>query len=216
LLPLAAAALKVAESDVVLENGEAVSKSDPSKKVAVGAIPELRRRGLLVGVGYRAPNPEGKVINPFAAQFAEVEVNTRTGEVKVLRFLAAHDSGRVMNRLTYDNQVFGGMTMGIGLALTEGRVMDRVHRGKMLNANLHDYKLPTSWDVPADARCIPIDPHDTECNSTGAKGIGEPATIPTAPAIANAIYHATGVRMPDTPVSPLRLCQSLAASARRG
>ena len=73
---------------------------------------------MVVGIGYRGPNPEGKVVNPFAAQFCEVEVNTRTGEVRVLRFLGAHDSGRVLNRLTFDNQVFGGISMGIGYALT--------------------------------------------------------------------------------------------------
>jgi xanthine dehydrogenase YagR molybdenum-binding subunit len=65
-------------------------------------------------------------------------------------------------------------------------------------------------DVPEDMTCLPIDPQDKECNSTGAKGIGEPATIPTAPAIANAICHATGVRMTATPVSPLLLVQALA------
>ena len=76
---------------------------------------------MIVGIGYRGPNPEGKVVNPFAAQFCEVEVNIRTGEVKILRFLGANDSGRVMNRLTYDNQVFGGITMGIGLATDRDR-----------------------------------------------------------------------------------------------
>jgi xanthine dehydrogenase YagR molybdenum-binding subunit len=127
-----------------------------------------------VGVGYRGPNPDGKSINPFAAHFAEVEVNTRTGEVKVVRYLAAQDSGRVMNRLTYDNQVIGGIAMGIGLALTEGRVLDRAHTGKMVNANWHDYKIPTALDVPGDTTVIAIDPHDTVCNTTGAKGLGEP------------------------------------------
>jgi len=63
--------------------------------------------------------------------------------------------------------------------------------------------------VPADMTCVPVDPHDTECNSTGAKGIGEPATIPTAPAIANAIYHATGVRVTATPIDPLHLVRAL-------
>jgi xanthine dehydrogenase YagR molybdenum-binding subunit len=86
--------------------------------------------------------------------------------------------------------------------------------GRVLNANLHDYKLPTAMDVPADQVCVPIDPHDTECNTVGAKGLGEPATIPTAAAIANAIYDAVGVRVTDAPANTLRMAALLAA--RRG
>ena len=74
----------------------------------------------------------------------------------MLRLLGAHDSGRVMNRLTYQNQVFGGMTMGIGFGMTEGRVLDR-NTGKMANANWHDYKIPTAKDVPPDFACVPVD-----------------------------------------------------------
>ncbi len=115
----------------------------------------------------------------FAAHFAEVEVNTRTGEVTVMRLLAAQDSGRVMNRLTFENQVQGGLVMGLGLGRTEERVLDR-QTGKMGNANWHDYKIPTALDVPAEQKVHSVDLVDTECNTTGAKGVGEPATIPTA------------------------------------
>ena len=147
---------------------------------------------------------------PFVAHFAEVEVDTRTGEVRVLRLLGAHDSGRVMNLLTFRNQVFGGMTMGVGFAMTEGRVLDR-NTGKMPNANWHDYKIATAKDVPADFTCVSVDPHDTEFNSTGAKGVGEPATVPTAPAIANAVFHATGIRVTQTPINPTQMARLLAA-----
>lgn len=209
LFAMAAEHLQAGAADLELRGGEVVSRSDPSKKVAIGQIPAFARRGLLVGVGYRGPNPEGKAVNPFAAQFAEVEVNTRTGEIRVIRFLAAHDSGRVLNPLTFRNQVIGGITMGIGFALTEERVMDR-HRGRLLTANLHDYKMPTALDAPADKACVIVDPHDTECNTTGVKGVGEPATIPTAPAIANAVFHATGLRLTDAPMSPARVLAALA------
>jgi xanthine dehydrogenase YagR molybdenum-binding subunit len=211
LLGMAAEHLKAPESDLELRGSEVVSKTDAAKKVAVAQIPAFGRRGLIVGVGYRGPNPQGKAINPFAAQFAEVEVNTKTGEIKVLRFLAAHDSGRILNALTFRNQVFGGITMGIGFGLTEDRVMDRRHRGKVLTVNLHDYKLPTALDAPADKTCLTIDPNDTECNTTGAKGVGEPATIPTAPAVANAVFHATGLLLTDAPMSPARVVAALAA-----
>ena len=95
------------------------------------------------------------------------------------------------------------MTMGVGFGLTEERVMD-AQAGQVLSANLHDYKLPTAMDVPADMTCLPIDPNDTECNTVGSKGLGEPATIPTAAAVANAVFHATGVRMTDAPMTPGR------------
>jgi CO/xanthine dehydrogenase Mo-binding subunit len=216
LLAMAAAQLKAPVEDLALKGGEIVSTADPSKKVAITALNALRGRGLVVGVGYRGPNPEGQVTCPFGAHFAEVEVNTRTGEVKLVRFLAAQDSGRVMNELTYENQVQGGITMGIGLALTEGRILDRLQTGKMVNRNWHDYKIPTALDVPAEQTVVPIDLHDYAANTTAAKGLGEPATIPAAPAVANAIYDACGVRTPDTPVNPLRLVDLLAAANKRG
>ena len=98
---------------------------------------------------------------------------------------------------------------------TEQRTLDRSQTGKLVNKNWHDYKLATALDVPADMVCVPIDRPDPEANTTGAKGIGEPATIPTAAAIANAIYHATGVRITDTPIDPSKLVVALAA-AREG
>jgi xanthine dehydrogenase YagR molybdenum-binding subunit len=154
------------------------------------------------------------VANPFAAQFCEVAVDIQTGEVRIIRFLGAHDSGRVMSRLTYDNQVFGGITMGIGLATTEARILDRNQTGKMVNRNWHDYKLPTILDVPQHMISLPIETNDTEVNTTGAKGLGEPVTIPTAAAVANAVYHATGVRVTTTPINPVQLCRLLAAQRK--
>jgi len=210
LLDIAAEELNVAASTLALRDGKVVSTADPAVAKPIAELRGLRRQRNVVGVGYRGPNPDDKAVTPFAAQFCEVEVNTATGEVKVLRFLGAHDSGRALNRLTYQNQVFGGITMGIGYGMTEQRILDVDQTGKMVNLNWHDYKLPTMLDVPADMTCVVIDPQDKECNSTGAKGIGEPATIPTAPAIANAIYHATGVRVTDTPVDPLHLVAALA------
>jgi CO/xanthine dehydrogenase Mo-binding subunit len=121
-----------------------------------------------------------------------------------------------MNRLTYDSQVIGGITMGIGLAMTEARILDRNQTGKLLNRNWHDYKLPTAMDVPAEIISLPIEPEDTEANTTGAKGLGEPVTIPTAAAVANAVRHATGVRVADTPMSPLLLCKLIAEKGKEG
>jgi CO/xanthine dehydrogenase Mo-binding subunit len=171
---------------------------------------------VVIGTGYRGPNPEGKAVCPFAAQFCEVEVNRRTGQVRLLRFLAAHDSGRVMNRATYDNQVYGGVVMGIGLGMMERRVLDSKQTGKVCNANLHAYKIPTALDVPDEIVSLPIELEDRECNSTGAKGLGEPVTIPTAAAIANAVFHATGVQVTEAPINPTRLLELIRANEGRG
>jgi len=214
LLDLAAEDLKTPSSDLAMKEGEIVSLSDPAKKIKVTAVTGLKKRGVIIGVGYRGPNPEGKVVNPFVAQFCEVEVNTKTGEVRIVRFLAAQDSGRVMDRLTFDNQTFGGVVMGIGFGMTEGRILDRNQTGKLVNKNWHDYKLPTMLDVPLDMTCLPIDRPDPEANLTGAKGLGEPVTIPTAAAIANAVYHATGVRVTETPMSPVQLVKLFARNGK--
>jgi xanthine dehydrogenase YagR molybdenum-binding subunit len=216
LLLMASAQLETTVDDLVLEAGTVRSKSAPDKSVAVREIGEFRSRRVVVGTGYRGPNPEGKATCPFAAQFCEVEVNKRTGEVRLLRFLAAHDSGRVMNRATYDNQVYGGIAMGIGFGMMERRVLDKRRTGKICNANLHAYKIPTALDVPEKIVSLPIELEDTECNSTGAKGLGEPVTIPTAAAIANAVFHATGVRVTEAPINPTQLLEMIRAGERRG
>jgi xanthine dehydrogenase YagR molybdenum-binding subunit len=213
LLKMAAAELKLPATDLKLVGSEVVSASDPAKKVAIAKIPAFQRQQLVVGIGYRAPNPEGKVVNPFSAHFAEVEVNTRTGEVTLVRFLAAQDSGRVLNRLTFDNQVFGGVVFGIGFARTEERVLDRP-TGKMLNANWHDYKVPTMLDVPVDQTVVAVDAGETS-NATNTKGVGEPATIPTASAIANAVFDAIGVRVTEGPITPRRVLDLLKLQAAK-
>ena len=213
-LKMPAASLELRDRHFVVRPGADTGGQTPPAPLPVTDLRVLRRQQVVVGLGRRAPHPAGKVGLPFAAQFAEVEVDTRTGEVRILRMLGAHDSGRPMNRLTYENQVLGGMAMGIGFGMTEGRVLDR-QTGRMVNANWHDYKIPTALDVPATSTCVPIDPHDTECNSTGAKGLGEPATIPTAAAIANAVFHATGVRVTDVPINPTTMVRLLAESRTR-
>jgi xanthine dehydrogenase YagR molybdenum-binding subunit len=214
LRQMAAEQLGIEASDIELADGTLRSRSDGSKSVAVTDLEGLNRRGVVTGIGYRGPNPENKVVNPFAAQFCEVEVNTRTGEIRLLRFLGAHESGRVLNRLTFDNQVFGGIAMGIGFAMTERRILDRGQTGKMCNISLHDYKMPTIMDVPPEMVSVAVDRPDPEANATGAKGLGEPVTIPTAAAIANAVYDAVGVRPTDTFLNPTQLVGLLGAARK--
>lgn len=214
LLEAAAEQLQIFVGDLKFENGE-ISGPAGTPRTPVRQLRFMRQQGVVVGVGVRAPHPAGKSIRPFCTHFAEIEVNRRTGEIRVLRMLAAHDSGRVMNLATYSNQVIGGLTMGIGFAMTEQRVLD-AGTGRMLNANFHDYKIPTAKDVPAELAVLPIDPHDEEVNSTGTKGIGEPALIPAAAAIANAFYHATGVRATVAPITPASVINLLNQGRKQG
>jgi CO/xanthine dehydrogenase Mo-binding subunit len=136
--------------------------------------------------------------------------------VKLIRFLGASDSGRVMNRLTFESQVIGGITMGVGFAMTEVRVLDRSQTGKLVSKNWHDYKLPTALDAPGEVVSLPLEIDDVEANSVGAKGLGEPVTIPTGAAIANAVYHATGIRVTETPINPMQLSRLLAGKGKEG
>lgn len=147
-------------------------------------------------------------------QFAEVSVDTWTGVVAVERVLAIHDCGRVMNPLTARSQVQGGVILGTSYALTEQRVMDRV-RGVMLNANLDGYKIAGAREVPRAIEVV-FTPVDTGANNTGAIGIGEPATIPTAAAIACAVFDALGVPVRDLPLTPDRVLAALGVVPTRG
>ncbi len=203
LLDMAAKDLKVDPSDLVVQGGQVVSTKDRGKKVKITDISTLKDRGVIVGVAHAGANPPGKRVKPFFAHFCEVEVNMKTMEVKVLRYLAAHESGRVMCVTGYENQVAGGITQGVGHALTEVRVFDR-QTGRLLTTNMHDYKVPTIKDVAVDLTYLKIDKSDT-FSSTGAKGVGEPPRIPPMAAVANAVYHATGTRFTRTFINPLQL-----------
>jgi len=136
-----------------------------------------------------------------------VEVDTETGEVTVLRVVTAHDCGRVINPTMVDSQVCGGVTQGMGFALIEERIVDE-KTGVVLNANLEQYLVPTAPDVP-DIHNATLSMPDLEANTTGAKGIGEPPLIPTAPAIANAVYDAIGLRIRELPITRKKILESL-------
>lgn len=135
-------------------------------------------------------------------QFAEVEVDTESGFVKIRRILAVQDCGTVVNKLTCESQINGGVIMGIGYALYEQRVMDRA-TGVVLNPNFETYKLPGAADIP------PIDILLLDMPERGVIGVGEPCTIPTAAAIANAVANALGVRVPTLPITPDKVLAAL-------
>jgi xanthine dehydrogenase YagR molybdenum-binding subunit len=204
LLDMAAKDLEVDASELTMVGGAVVSTKDPNKKVKIADVAGLKGQQAIVGVGHAGANPPGKRVKPFCAHFCEVEVNMKTMEVKVIRYLAVHDSGRIMSGYTATNQVHGGVVQGIGLALTEWRIFDKEHRGKSLTRNLHDYKIPTILDAPVDIPVKFVDLGDT-FSSTGAKGLGEPPKVPPAAAVANAVYHATGIRFTRSAINPLQL-----------
>ena len=166
----------------------------------------------ILGKGAREPNHEDVELRTFGAQFANVEVNTRTGEVKVLKMVTVHDFGRVVNPLNAIGIVEGAAIQGIGYALTEERIIDR-SSGVVLNANMEDYLLPTALDFQEIDYSF-INQPDNLANSLGAKGLGEPALIPTAPAIANAIQQAIGVRFTTLPVSRDKILEGIAGSSK--
>ena len=114
--------------------------------------------------------------------------------------MAAHDIGRVLNRKLLENQFEGGIIQGISFALMEERIIDR-NTGRVVNTNMHDYKIPTALDTP-EISVIIVSEGDNLISNTGVKGIGEPAMIPTAGAIANAVYNAIGVRIKSLPITP--------------
>ena len=191
-----------------LRDGVIYDTASPDHSVPIKEV-AAKIDQMIIGKGLRGPNPPGLSLNTFGVQFAEVEVDTETGEVRVLRVVAAHESGRIVNPLTASSQVEGGVIQGIGFALYEERVLNKA-TGRMVNANLHDYRLPTSCDIP-EIETVFVPMSDPIANNVGAKGLGEPPIIPTAGAIANAVYDAIGIRITELPMTPGRVL-----AARRG
>ena len=140
----------------------------------------------------------------FGCCFAEVEVDIPLGRVKVLRIVNVHDSGKLINPRLAEAQVHGGMSMGLGYALSEEMRFDRA-TGRLLNGNLLDYKLPTALDHP-ELTALFVETDDPS-GPFGNKALGEPPAIPVAPAVRNAVLHATGVAVNALPLNPQRLTE---------
>ena len=141
----------------------------------------------------------------YGVQGAEVEVDKETGEVKILRMVSAHDVGKVLNPQALDGQIYGALAQGVGYALYEEV---KTEKGRILNPGFTDYKIPTASEM-----AFPIDLVYVETNDPGgpfgAKGVGEPGLVPTAPAIGNAIYDALGVRIHDLPITPEKILAAM-------
>ena len=211
LLDVAALMLEASAADLRIADGTISVAGAAHRRIGVADVTRRIAPHMIQGHGARGPNPRGKSVRTFGAQGVEVEVDVETGEIRVVRVVASHDCGRIVNPALVDSQVFGGVVQGVGFALTEERVVD-ARSGLVLNANLEEYKVPTAADVPVIEHAR-LDHPDPEANPTGAKGIGEPPLVPTAPAIANAVFDAVGVRLRDAPLSRRRLLEALAHRA---
>ncbi|MBH61483.1 MAG: aldehyde oxidase [Alphaproteobacteria bacterium] len=195
-----------ASSRITIEGGRLlVTDGDATRHVELAELPLVDGGDVLRGRGTFDPpstpldeNGQGEpyATYGFAAQIAEVEVDTELGTVHPLRIAAAHDVGKAINPTQVEGQIHGGIAQGLGLALMEEYIPGRTE-------NLHDYLIPTIGDVP-DIECFIIEDEEP-LGPYGAKGIGEPALIPTAPAILSAIHHATGVKIRRLPATPDRV-----------
>jgi xanthine dehydrogenase YagR molybdenum-binding subunit len=212
LLDVPADALESRGSVIRVRDGTA--RTAKTREISFAAIGERLGDVMIIGQGMRGPNADNTALFTFAAHFAEVEVDVETGRVRVLRIVAAHDSGRIINPRLAESQVEGGVIQGIGYALFEERALDE-SLGVPLNPTMHDYKIPTLADLPV-IETIFVPGSDTIANHTGAKGLAEPPIIGVAPAIANAVRNATGVEVTELPLSPWRVASALArGSAER-
>jgi xanthine dehydrogenase YagR molybdenum-binding subunit len=207
LFAIAAATLEVKVDELESQYGKIYRKSDPRHSVSYKTVcrridPDRPIRGS----GSRATNPDEPMFATFGAQAAEVEVDVETGEVTLLRMAAAHDFGRAINPKLCISQIYGGIEFGVGYALMEEGVFDR-RTGKMLNNNLHHYRMPTSLDFPpTDAFLVESeDPYF----AYSAKGGAEVTNTPTPAAIRNAICHALGVWLSDLPMTPDKIINAL-------
>lgn len=218
LCQVAAEELGIPASRVSIELGDSASGLRAPTSAGSSTLPSLapavraaaasaKHHGE--GRGARAPNSRAKSIRTCGAQCVEVEVDVETGEVTVLRVATAHDCGRIVNPMLVESQVIGGVTQGLGMALSEERVVDP-RLGLVLNANLEEYKVQTMADLAEIVNATESAP-DVEANSSGTKGVGEPPIIPTAPAVANAVFDAIGVRIRSLPLRRERILGALEA-----
>jgi xanthine dehydrogenase YagR molybdenum-binding subunit len=136
-------------------------------------------------------------------QFAHVEVDTETGRVRPLKIVCVQDAGVVMNKTGMQSQMNGGVIQGLGFALTEEVVLD-AQTGQMLNPNLEEYKLPGPWEMPVIESIVHEYPE-----AKGVSGMAESVIIPTASAVANAVYNAIGARVRSLPLLPARVLDAL-------
>ncbi len=213
LIVLASKTLHKDVSDLYVEEGSVRSKSNREEKLTFAQIVRAGQYGTpgVSVVGVATGTPPGNA-PPSAAVFVELEIDVRTGLVKILNVVSANDVGKAINPEGVEGQVHGAIRQGLGYALTEEIINDPVS-GMPLSTNLLEYKMFTSIDMPR-ITTVTVESNDPT-GPFGAKGIGEPALIPTAPAVANAIYDAIGVRITSLPITPEKILDALSKSSKK-
>jgi CO/xanthine dehydrogenase Mo-binding subunit len=197
--------LQVTADQLDLKNAEVFFKSDPSKKLPLGTVVQSGGLPILGRAIYRQDNNWERTA--WAAHAVEVEVDTGTGSVKVVKYVAAHDVGRAINPFALEQQIEGGVVMALGAVFTEELLRDAA-TGLPLNPNMLDYRPLSIQDVPEQIDVILVE-KPKAYGVFGAHGIGEPPMAPPAPAVAAAIYNAAGVWMENMPVTRDKMMAAL-------
>jgi xanthine dehydrogenase molybdenum-binding subunit len=212
LLELAANSLEEVASALDIGKKSVWVRSDPSKRVDLGHLARLAG-GSISGKGIHNAKEDRLFAYGFAATFAEVEVDVETGEVKILRLVSSHDVGRAINPMIVEGQILGGAAQGLGYALSEGFYFDQ-RTGTALNQWFLDLHTPSILDIP-DIEPVMVELGEPT-HPFGAKGCSEISYVGVAPAVANAIYNATGVRVTELPMTPDVILKALHAARRNG
>jgi xanthine dehydrogenase YagR molybdenum-binding subunit len=186
---------------VVARGGRLFRRDDEMRSESYGDI--LKRAGLtqIEARGQGVPDPAAQAsyaMHAHGAVFAEVKVDPDLGQIRVTRLVGAFAAGRIINPRLVQSQIFGGMIWGVSFALHEQAVMDR-RSGRTMNANLAEYHIPVNADVP-HLEALMVDEHDPHVNALGIKGVGEIGITGSAGAVANAVWHATGIRTRRFPI----------------
>ena len=191
--------------DVVLENGKLSARGDRSKSVTFQELMARSGQPYMEGHADAKPGSEKERFSMycFGAQFAEVRVDADLGQVKVSRMVGCFGAGRILNTKTARSQFLGGMVWGISMALYEHAATDE-RLGRWVNNNLAEYHVPVNADI-GQIEAVWVDEKDDHVNPIGAKGIGEIGITGAAAAVANAIFHATGKRVRELPITPDKL-----------
>ncbi len=207
LFALASPLLGVPVEEIQSENGKIYVKSDVLHSIPFKAVCAKITPGVpIIGRGSRSPNPKEPMMATFGAQAVELEVDTETGQVTILKVAAAQDFGRAINPKLCVSQVYGGIEFGVGYALMEEGVYDP-GTGKLLTHNLHQYRMPTALDYPPAH--VDLAEVEDPYFAYSAKGAGENTNAPTPAAIRNAIYNAIGIWFNDLPITPDKILSAM-------
>ncbi len=210
LFRIAAPMIGAEPSDLQISDAVIHVRFDPTRKVAFEDVCKRIPGDSISAQGERVMNYDGFRHDQAGCQFAEVEVDTETGIIRVLDVVAVHDAGRIIDPLTARSQVNGGVLMGIGFALFEARRLDPT-LGIMMNPTMDDYKMVGSLDVP-DIKVMFVEVANGITN-TGVLGLGEASHVASAAAVACAVYDAIGVPVRDLPMTPDRVLAAMEARA---